>query len=571
MIRRLLSYLKPVWFRFVIALFCMTGVAAISTAVVWILKFTMDEALIHKDAVALQAAAGLLVAALALKSILWYVHTYLASYVSQTAARQIRNDTYKHLYSLSMGFFNTSTSGGILARLTNDVSVLQGMLTSVPTVILRDGLTVIGLIGFLFITNWKFALMTFSILPIAALLLVNLGRKSRRAGREGQGRMAELYNTIQEALTAMPIVKVFQNEAREISDFEQGNRNYFNVLMKLVRIEARSSPIMEALSGCILATMLLIGGRDVINGAWSLGSFVAFIGAAMSLYNPVKKFASVNIQLQQGLAAAERVFELLDQEGTVKDKPDAVSAPDLTSGVEFKNVQFSYGNGVQVLNGINLTLKKGDVVALVGSSGSGKTTIAQLLLRFYDPTSGAVLIDGKDLRDISISSLRRQTAVVTQETHLFNDTVFANIAYGRADASREDVEAAAKAAYAHDFISALPDGYATIIGERGTRLSGGEKQRLAIARALLKNPPILVLDEATSALDTVSEQAVQKALDHLLTGRTVLMIAHRLSTVRKAHRIVVLDKGRIQESGSHDELLSQKGAYHKLYALQATV
>ena len=567
--KRLLRYLKPVWFRFVVALVCMTAVAALATGVMWILKYLIDHALADKDLAALQTGVLVLLIAFALKSILWYTHTYLASYVSQTAARQVRNDTYRHLYSLSMGFFSASTSGGILARLTNDVTILQATLTSAPTVVLRDGLTILGLIGFLFYTHWKFALIMFSILPLAGIILTHLGKKSRRAGRESQARMADMYDTIHEALAAMPIVKVFQSERREAEDFERENRRYFDVMMKLVRVEARSSPIMEAIGAVVLAVMLAIGGQDVINGSWSLGSFVAFIGAAMSLYNPIKKFANVNVQLQQGLAAAERVFELMDMKGTVAEKPNAVQAPILSHGIEFEDVSFSYPGSNVVLDHVRFRIEKGDVVALVGASGSGKSTIAQLLLRFYDPTGGAILIDGVDLRDVTVSSLRSQIGVVTQETHLFNDTVRANIAYGRPDARPEEIEAAARAAFAHDFIAALPGGYDSVIGERGTRLSGGEKQRIAIARALLKNPPILILDEATSALDSASEQAVQAALDRLLEGRTVLMIAHRLSTVRKAHRIIVLEKGRIKESGSHEELLNQKGAYHRLYALQA--
>jgi subfamily B ATP-binding cassette protein MsbA len=291
----------------------------------------------------------------------------------------------------------------------------------------------------------------------------------------------------------------------------------------------------------------------------------------MTLYNPIKKFSSVNVQLQMGLAAGERVFELLDQKGTVLDHPAATEAPTLSKGIDYKNVGFEYRTGVPVLDDVNFSIKKGEIVALVGASGSGKSTIAQLLLRFYDPTSGQILFDGHDMRNLSVSSLRRQMAVVTQETHLFNDTIASNIAYGRTTASHNEIEDAAKAAYAHDFISRLPQGYETVIGERGTRLSGGERQRLAIARSLLKNPTILVLDEATSALDAESEQAVQLAFDRLLEGRTVLMIAHRLSTVRKAHRIIVLENGKIKETGSHDELLTKKGAYHKLYQLQATI
>ncbi len=570
-IGRLLSYAKKYWLRATIAIICMTAVAAISTALIWLLKFLLDSALVQKDAEALKMGVVLILSGYALKSILWYAHTYLAAYISQSVARQLRDDTYAHLYSLSMGFFNHKTSAGIMARLTNDVTMLQHALVSAPTTLIRDGLQILGLVGFLFYSNFKFALLCFSILPIAGFFLVQMGKKSRRAGRESQAKMADIYNIIQEAITAMPIVKTFQNEKKEIDDLAKENRHFFDVMMRLARIDARSSPIMEFLGAIVLAAMLLIGGSDVVNGTWSLGGFVAFVGAAMTLYNPIKKFSSVNVQLQTGLAAAERVFELLDQKGTVLEKPNAIKAPTLTTGIEYKNVGFSYGSDVSVLDHVNFSLKKGEVVALVGASGSGKSTIAQLLLRFYDPTSGEILFDGRDLRDISVTSLRDQLAVVTQETHLFNDSVAANIAYGRNDATQKEIEDAARAAYAHDFIVKLPNGYNTMIGERGTRLSGGERQRLAIARSLLKNPAILVLDEATSALDAESEQAVQLAFDRLLEGRTVLMIAHRLSTVRKAHRIIVLENGKIKETGSHDELLTKKGTYHKLYQLQASV
>jgi subfamily B ATP-binding cassette protein MsbA len=568
---RLLHYTKRYWLRGTVAIICMTAVAAISTALIWLLKFLLDQALVQKDAEALTMGVVLILSGYALKSILWYVHTYLAAYISQSIARQLRDDTYRHLYSLSMGFFNQKTSSGIMARLTNDVTTLQYALVAAPTTIIRDGLQIIGLIGFLLYSNLKFSLICFSILPIVGYFLVEMGKKSRKAGRESQSKMADIYSTIQEAITAMPIVKTFQNEEKEINDLAKENRNFFNVMMRLARIDARSSPIMEFLGAIVLAVMIFIGGHDVVSGHWSLGGFVAFVGAAMTLYNPIKKFSSVNVQIQMGLAAAERVFELLDQKGTVLDHADATDAPTLSKGIEYSHVGFSYVNDVEVLDDVNFSLKKGEIIALVGSSGSGKSTIAQLLLRFYDPTSGSVLFDGRDMRELTVSSLRRQMAVVTQETHLFNDTIAANIAYGRPAASQSEVEDAAKAAYAHDFIAKLPDGYNSIIGERGTRLSGGERQRLAIARSLLKNPSILILDEATSALDAESEQAVQKAFDRLLEGRTVLMIAHRLSTVRKAHRIIVLENGKIKETGSHDELLTKKGTYHKLYQLQATI
>jgi ATP-binding cassette, subfamily B, bacterial MsbA len=526
MIRRILVYLKPLWFRFIVALLCMAGVAGISTGLMWLLKFLIDSGLNQKDPAALNAGVVLILVAISLKSMLWYSHNYLTSYVAQSISRQIRDNVFRHLTTLSMGFFNEKASSGLMARLTNDVSLMQTALMAAPTTIIRDGLTVMGLLGFIFYQHWKFASLCFLVLPIAAVLLTYLGKKSRKAGREGQARMADMYGLIQESLTAMPIVKTFQNEQREIDDFKAENRRYFDVMMKLVRVEARSSPMMEVLGSIVLAVMIFIGGHDVLAGRWTVGAFISFVGAAMSLHNPLKSFANTNVKIQQGLAAAERVFQILDQQPTVLEKPQAKAVLRLTTAIEFQHIDFSYPATPFVLRDINLVLKKGTVTALVGASGSGKSTIAQLLLRFYDPDKGAILYDGIDLRDISISSLRSHMAVVTQETHLFNDTIYKNIEYGKPGASEQEVYAAAQAAYADDFIRALPQGYATMAGERGTRLSGGERQRLAIARALLKNPDILILDEATSALDITSEKIVQKALDRLLEGRTVLVIAH---------------------------------------------
>lgn len=570
-LRRLLPYLKPLKVRFLTALICMAGVAGISTGMMWLMKFLLDNALTQKDGDALKMGVTLILSGYALRSILWYSHTYLTQYIGQSICTKIRDNVYAHLYTLSMGFFNEKTSSNILSRLTNDITTFQNALTSAPTTLIRDGLTVIGLVFYIFYSNWRFALLCFSILPVAAIFLTSLGKKSRKAGREGQAKMADMYGTIQEAVTAMPIVKTFQNENKEIEDFKKENRHYFDVMMKLVRVEARSSPIMEVLGSFVLALMISIGGKDVLNGSWSIGGFISFVGAAISLYTPIKSFASLNVKIQQGMAAAERVFSLLDQKATVFDKENPIQIEPLKNSIRFENVNFSYQEDNLVLSGINLTINKGEIVALVGHSGSGKSTMAQLLLRFYDPSSGTIFFDGQDYRNISTKSLRRQMAVVTQETHLFNDTIYNNVDYGKPGSSREEIEAAAKAAFAHDFIEKLPGGYNTIIGERGTKLSGGERQRLAIARALLKNPSILILDEATSALDVASEKVVQLALDKLLEGRTVLMIAHRLSTVRKANRIIVLENGKILETGAHDELVSQKGHYHKLLELHGVI
>lgn len=568
MVKRLLPYLKPLWLRLSAAIVCMAGVAAISTGVIWLIKFLIDQALAQKDFQALHIGIVLVLTVFALKSLLWYSHTYLTAYIGQRVAQRIRNEVYEHLYSLSMGFFNKKMSGGILSRLTNDTTTLQLTLATAPTVVIRDGLTILGLTGFLFYLNLKFAFLSFAILPFAALMLVRLGVKSRRAGREGQAKMGDLYDLIHEGLSAMPIVKIFQNEKKEVDDFKKENRNYFDAIMRLARVEARSSPLMEMLGAFVLVLLLGIGGRDVILEKWTLGSFMAFLGAAMSLYNPIKKFAKVNVQIQHGMASAERVFSLLDQSTTVKDKPGAQIAGPLASTIVFRNVGFSYpGNPVPALQNINLSIGKGEIIALVGASGSGKTTLAQLLLRFYDPTEGEIRWNGTDLRDLTLGSVRRHLSVVTQETHLFNDTVYNNIAYGSPAAAAESVENAARAAFAHEFINKLPQGYQTLTGERGARLSGGERQRIAIARSILKDPSVLILDEATSALDAESEREVQNAFEELLKDRTVFVIAHRLSTIRKADRIVVLDRGKIKESGRHEELLDQKGVYHRLYEL----
>ena len=567
-LKRLIPYIKDHWVRLVLALLSMSVTGSLAAASMWALKEVVDLALNNRDKTILLDCVLLVVAIYVVNGIFNYIQVYLTNYVGQSAIRKIRDDVYSHLHTLSMDYFTTNASAKVMSRMTNDMTTLQYILTGAPTTLIKDGISVIGLIGFLFFLSWRFALLSLTIMPVAAYLLLRFGHKGRSASREGQSKMADLYHVLQEALTAMPVVKAFQQEDWETARFKKENRHYFDISMRLVRTQALSSPVMELVIAFAMAGLLWLGGMDVINNVWTVGSFVAFIGAALSLYKPLKNFSNMNVSVQSSFAAGERIFQLLDEEPVVKERPGAPALSSFSRDIQFDHVSFNYRQGTPVLEDIDLTIPKGEVVALVGPSGSGKTTFAHLLLRFYDPTHGAIRIDGHDLRELSVESVRRQIAIVTQDTHLFNDTVAANIAYGYKEASQREIEEAAHVANAHNFISKLPQGYGTIIGEKGVFLSGGEKQRLAIARAILRNPPILILDEATSSLDAISESLVQEAFERVLAGRTVFMIAHRLATVKKANRIIVLKKGRIVQMGTQDELLKQDGPYQELYGLQ---
>jgi subfamily B ATP-binding cassette protein MsbA len=422
--------------------------------------------------------------------------------------------------------------------------------------------------GILFYLNWKFALISVVVFPVASLPLAQFSSKMRHASREGQKQMGEIYASLQETLAGISIIKAYMQENTEIERFKAENEKFYHTQQKFIRVDARSSPIMEFIGSLAVAFVLWYGGNDVINGVWTAGSFVAFLTAAFSLYQPLKNFSQTNSLIQLAYAGTERIFEILDEKSTIIDLPNAGTLDVFRNEITYKNLSFKYPEKKDILTNINLTIKKGEIIAIVGPSGSGKTTLSNLLLRFYDPYAGEVLIDGYNIKNLTISSLRTHIGVVPQETLLFNESVRYNIVYGRKDASEEDLISAAKAANAYQFISRMPKGFDTVIGERGMRLSGGERQRLAIARAILKNPPILVLDEATSSLDAESEKLVQEAIENLMVNRTVIMIAHRLSTVKKADRIIVLDKGRIVEEGSHERLLSNEGVYSRLHNLQ---
>jgi ATP-binding cassette, subfamily B, bacterial MsbA len=568
MIRRLLPYFRPHLARFAVALTAMAGVAALTAATMWILKQVVDKVLLEGDLATLKTIVLLLLLLYFIKGCLAYVHDYLASFAGQSIVRELRNRAYGNLQSLSMDFFTRHDSAGIIARLTADAQLVQNTLTKIPIVLVRDGLTVVFLTGFIFYLHWKFALMAVIILPAAGLVIARYGKSLRKTSRKGQQKMSDLYLRIQESILGAPVVKAYQREDYEKDRFVSENESYFRISMRNARTESLSTPSLEFLGAVGMALILWMGGRDVINGVWTAGAFFAFIGSALQMYQPVKNFSKSNVTLQQGLTGAERIFQVIDAQPTVVEIPGARPVESFKSEIRFENVGFSYRPDRPVLKGIDLVISKGEAVALVGPSGSGKTTLAHLILRFYDPSEGRVLLDGQDLRQVRLADLRRLIGVVTQETLLFNATVRENIAYAKAGAAEEELVAAAQAANAWEFIEKLPQGLDTPVGERGVLLSGGQRQRLAMARAILRNPPILLLDEATSALDAASERLVQDAVEKLMHNRTVIAIAHRLATVKSADRIVVLDQGSLMESGTHQELLTRKGLYHRLYELQ---
>ena len=456
-----------------------------------------------------------------------------------------------------------------MSRLTHDTTILQNSIGQVPVQVIRDGLTLIFLLGTIFYLHWKFALFTLFLFPIAAIPVAVLGKKMRNSGKQIQIRMADLFMAIQEGITGNVITKIFCKEKDEIKRFEKENQHYYSETMRWVRADVLGSPIMEFLGSIAAVFLLWFGGKDVINGVWTTGSFFSFLGASISAYKPVKEFTNVNSRIQQGLACAERVFEILDEKPTVQEINNPIEFIEFKNEIFYDHIHFSYDHQIPILKNIYLRIKKGEILAMVGPSGSGKTTLTQLLPRLFDCVKGSILIDQIDIKSLSLESLRKQIGMVTQENILFNETVKYNLLYGKGSNAENiemsEIEQAAKIANAHDFIQELPQGYNTIIGERGIKLSGGQRQRLSIARAVLKNPPILILDEATSALDNESEKLVQQALERLMEHRTVLVIAHRLSTIRKAHRIIVIHEGSIVEEGTHSSLLQQSGLYKKLY------
>jgi len=567
MYRRILAYARPYRFRLVVAIVASSILAGANVGAISRLSPFIDDVLVAKQAGLIPVIAVSLVALGLIICAAGYLSSYLIKYVGHSVVRDIRCDLYEHIHALSLDFFQRESTGVLMSRVINDIAKVRDLVTRDLADLVQSFFKIVGLLIFTFYTNWKFSLMAFAISPILAIPILKLGKKMRRTSKQAQNKIADVTQLMHEAISGARVVKAFGMEQFEVRRFYKQAMKYFGVLMRAARVSALSTPLVQLIGVIGGAIIFVIGGYQVVGGSISPGQLTAMLVSLIAIYEPAKKLSRINVNVQRAFGAAERVFEIMDTKPKVVEAPDAIQLPVISKGIAFDNVSFAYDHEL-VLEKVSFEIPVGRIVALVGESGAGKTTIANLLPRFYDPTGGVIEIDGIDIRKATIESLRSQIGVVTQEVILFNDTVRNNIAYGRKDLSDEKVIEAAKAAYADDFIMALPNGYDTNIMEAGSRLSGGERQRLSIARAILKSPPILILDEATSSLDSKAEMLVQEAIMNLVKNRTVLVIAHRLSTVRFANKILVLEKGRIVEQGTHATLMKKAGAYKRLYDLQ---
>jgi subfamily B ATP-binding cassette protein MsbA len=564
----LMKYIKPYLPKIAVAILCTLLATGGNLYVPWIVKSVIDDVLAtHNMAMLNHIATGIVIVFL-FRGIFFYGQTYLMSYIGQEVTIDIRENVYRHLQRLSLSYYEKRQTGEIMSYITNDVAAVQGALIDSAIELVQEGATLIGSLCLMFYLNWKLSLLTLTTLPLLTQAMKIFGRKLRNSSRTVQERAADITAVLQENIAAVRVIKSFAKEEFTIEKFSRENQDNFRAQMKNSQVMATLTPVIEFLAAIGVTVIIWYGGRAVIDGELTTGALVAFLVYVVNLSNPVKRLGRGYGSIQRALAAAERVFGVLATEPEISDLPGAIELPDVTGHVKFQRVSFEYRPGDAALTDITLEARPGQMVAIVGPSGAGKTTIANLIPRFYNILNGQISIDGIDIKTVTLRSLRAQIGIVPQETVLFNGSVYENILYGRLDADREEVLAASKAANAHYFISEMPEGYDTQIGERGSRLSGGQRQRIAIARAILKNPAILILDEATSALDTESEKWVQAALDKLMIGRTSFVIAHKLSTVQRADVIVVMDKGRIVEQGTHQQLLAANGLYRRLYEVQ---
>ncbi|NKQ37680.1 MAG: ABC transporter ATP-binding protein [Chloroflexi bacterium] len=568
--RRIFAYVKPYRGWFIFSAITLVFSALLGLVLPLVIGSVVDVVLVDGDLGQLNRIILFLFVIFIVQAIFSFMHRLSLAFVGERAIADIRIDLFTHLQSLSLRFYDDTRTGSIISRLTNDISQLQTAVTDNLMALLRQGITLIGAVILLFWLNWQLTLIILIGIPIITLTMVVLGRQIRKASKQVQDALAESANVAEETTSGVRIVKSFAREQYEIGRYTNKVMDIFEAAMVKAKISAVLAPIIGFLAFTSITLTLWIGSYQVVNGNLTAGGLVAYLVYTMMVAAPIASLAGLYAQFQSALGATERVFTIMDMEPDIQNRPDAYPLPPVTGQVTFEKVDFDYVPSAPVLHQVSFQAEPGQVVALVGPSGAGKSTLISLIPRFYDVADGRITIDGHDVRDMQLLSLRRQIGIVPQETTLFSDTVYENIRYGKLEATEAEIETAAKAANAHDFIlNELPDGYATLVGERGVKLSGGQRQRVAIARAILKDPRILILDEATSSLDSESEALVQEALERLMHGRTSFVIAHRLSTVLNADTILVLDRGRIVEQGSHDELiLSQDGLYFRLYSMQ---
>lgn len=565
---RALKYIKPYWKRGLAAGIC-TIIAAGGTAYLpFVIKDMVDQVLSEKNTTMLNWIVLSIIVVFVIRGIAYYGQSYLMNYVGQRVIIDIRKAVFEKLQRLSMSFYDKHKTGTIMSYVTNDVSALQSAMVDNVVEMITETVILVASIVMMIYLDWKLFLVTFATFPVVLFFIDSFGKRIRKSGSRIQEAAADITSVLQEVASSPRVIKSFVREGYEVDRFDKENMNNFRANMKYAQLSSTLTPTIEFVAAVGVSIILWYGGNSVINGSITAGSLVAFLTYAVNISNPIKRLSRVIGNIQKALAAAQRVFDVLDLPEDIKNAPDAKALPKVKGDVRFNDVSFAYNENEEVLSHVSFEVKPGEMVAFVGPSGAGKSTVASLLPRFYDAINGSITIDGQDIRKVTLDSLREQVGIVPQETVLFNGSVYDNILYGRLDATREEVEAAAKAANAHDFIMQLPDGYETMLGDRGMNISGGQRQRISIARAILKNPQILILDEATSALDTESERVVQEALDRLMVGRTSFVIAHRLSTIKNADKIMVLEKGQLIEHGNHDELMAMDGLYAHLYKIQ---
>lgn len=565
---RLLAYIKPYTRRLALAVVCIIMAAGANLYLPWIIKDMIDDVLMSKDMVMLNLIAAGILVVMFTRGVFYYGQSYLVSYVGQRVIIDVRSVLFRKFQRMPLSYYDKQQTGTVMSYITNDVAVMQSAIVDNLIELVTEGSILIGSLAMMIYLDWKLSLLTLMTIPLVGFAMKIFGRKLKRSSTVIQERVAEITSLLQESISAIRVVKSFVRESYEIKRFEEQNWRNFQAAMKNVKLSSLLTPTVEFLAAIAVTFIVWFGGYEVVNEVITAGELVAFLTYAVNLANPVKRLSRVYAAIQKAMAAADRVFAVMDLNEKITDVPGAKPLPPIKGKVEFKDITFSYKEGQPALQHISLKAEPGQMIALVGPSGSGKSTIANLIPRFYDVDSGIITIDDHDIRQVTADSLREQIGLVPQETMLFSTTVMENIRYGRLEATDEEVIEAAKAANAEEFIKELPEGYDTKLGERGLNLSGGQRQRLAIARAILKNPRVLILDEATSALDTESEKIVQDALDNLMVGRTSFVIAHRLSTIFNADQIFVVENGHLREHGTHEELLAAGGLYSNLYNIQ---